>query len=817
MKSPFDLLKLLPFVLTILSFQWLSAQSSLEISAVTADARAFPLSVMGSTKKPVIYYDPQEAKVVGIAAGIFANDLAEISIVTGSRDKIAVQTDTMVSAENAVIVGTLEHSYLIQQLVKKGWINPTRLKDQWERFQILVLNKPFHKAKRLLVIIGSDRRGAAYGLMHLSRSMGVHPFTWWADIPAKKQTNLYIKGSYLSNPPSVKYRGIFLNDEDWGLQPWAAANLDTNIKDIGPNTYRKIFELMLRLKANYIWPAMHPCTKAFYYYPENPQLADDYAIVVGGSHCEPMLRNNVFEWTENFEKEYGKKPGEWRYDLNGKEIYQYWDDRLKASNKFESLYTVGMRGIHDGSMPGPKDTKLKLNLLQQVIQDQRDILSKRVSVPVSKVPQVFVPYKEVLSLYQRGMVLPDDITIMWPDDNHGYIRQFPDSAEQKRSGGHGIYYHLSYWGRPYDYLWLSSISPALMSFELMEAYKAKANRIWIFNVGDIKPAEAEIQFAMDMAWDISVGGTAAKANEYLASWAAEIFGKQLSPAIAAVKKEYYRLASNAKPEHLSKVLFQKNEYAQRINAYKDLARLSDSIRLNIPVYLQDAYFQLISYPVLSASWMNEKMGLRSVNAYNNIQKLTAYFNDSLSNGKWKQMMSWHPRDQDVFKMPVDIAKPAGSSAIADTSFLRRIQIKSYNSAIPDKLYRFLPGLGPQGVGIHFDPVSDHFTLPLTPLSFVEPVLKGAYLLEITCLPTHAKGLNLPMNIELNINHKGYQSFQTDVPAETGAWDKAILEGGIKYRVPVVMDMDGNLLIQIKMTSRRVVLSDLKLFEVKNGD
>jgi hypothetical protein len=287
-----------------------------------------------------------------------------------------------------------------------------------------------------LVIAGSDRRGTAYGIFHLSRLMGVSPFVWWADVFACKEKSSYMfQVPYISKEPSVQYRGIFINDEDWGLQPWAAKNMDTDIKDIGPKTYAKVFELLLRLKANYIWPAMHPCTRAFYYYKQNPKVADDYAIVVGSSHAEPMLRNNVFEWAVNFENEYGKKSGEWRYDTNKDIVYNYWNDRVKQATNYESVFTVGMRGVHDSGMPGPKDADEKLKLLEQIITDQRQMLQNNFKKQPDKLPQIFVPYKEVLSLYRRGMKLPDDITIIWPDDNHGYIRQLPNEAEQKRSGG----------------------------------------------------------------------------------------------------------------------------------------------------------------------------------------------------------------------------------------------------------------------------------------------------------------------------------------------------------------------------------------------
>ena len=386
-------------------------------------ATAFPLFTATST--PVIYTDAADAKVVQIAAAAFAND---INLISGKQ--IKVNNTNNITDDYAIIAGTIGQSKIIDELIKNKVIDVTAIKNKWECFSIQIIkgsndNKsakfPFRGGG--VVIIGSDRRGTAFGIFHLSRLMGVSPLVWWADVVPEKKTQLFISGNYISQTPSVQYRGIFINDEDWGMQPWAAKNMDTDIKDIGPKTYARVFELLLRLKANYIWPAMHPCTKAFYYYKQNPKVADDYAIVVGGSHCEPMLRNNVCEWAETYEEEYKKKPGEWRYDVNKDEIYKYWDDRIKEAVNYESVFTVGMRGVHDGSMPGPKDPDEKVKLLEKVIADQREILQNNFKKSPDALPQIFVPYKEVLSLYRRNMQLPDDVTIIWPDDNYGYIRQ----------------------------------------------------------------------------------------------------------------------------------------------------------------------------------------------------------------------------------------------------------------------------------------------------------------------------------------------------------------------------------------------------------
>ncbi|MDA3880000.1 MAG: glycosyl hydrolase 115 family protein, partial [Prolixibacteraceae bacterium] len=413
--------------------------------------------------------DAAEDDVVGIAVDMTATDILTI---TGNKPEVSSSLSKQIP--HVVIVGTIGRSSFINQLIDEGKIDVSQIKDQWEAHQLEIIDKPFDGVEKALVITGSDRRGTAYGLVELSRMMGVSPWVWWADVVPEKQKALYLTGpKKVVKTPSVQYRGIFLNDEDWALQPWAAKNIDTDIEDIGSKTYAKIFELMIRLKANTIWPAMHPCTKAFYFYPENKVVADKYAIVVGASHCEPLNRNNVFEWNMNFENEYGEATGDWRYDTNKRQIHRYWNDRVAESHQYENFYTIGMRGIHDSGMPGPREQDKKIELLEKVINDQREIFSSHFAGN-EQVPQLFCPYKEVLTLYQSGLELPDDITLVWDDDNHGYIRKLSTPEEQERSGGSGVYYHISYWGKPHDYLWLTTTSPSLMAYQMHKAYQFNA-------------------------------------------------------------------------------------------------------------------------------------------------------------------------------------------------------------------------------------------------------------------------------------------------------------------------------------------------------
>ena len=620
-----------------------------------AQKNDFPLFANG--RAAAILHDDGDAKVVGIAADLLGQDVQR---VTG------VDAATAFDASRAVIIGTLEGSALVREAVASG-IDVGALRGQWESYRISVVDNPLPQShpnvKRALLIIGSDRRGAAYGTFTLSESIGVSPWYWWADVPAARHANLFIAPQTLNQgPPSVKYRGIFINDEDFGLKPWASKHFDPALGDIGPQTYAKVFELMLRLRANICWPAMHEVTTAFNGFPDNKRVADDYAIVMSASHAEPMLYNNATEWHKNVD-------GEWNYLTNAAQLHKVWDERLKTNGQYENVYQVGMRGIHDSPMPGGTLDE-KARTLERVFADQRAILENRVGKPAAQVPQIFTPYKEVLGIYRTGLEVPDDVTIMWVDDNHGYLRQLSNARERKRTGGSGVYYHLSYWGAPEDFLWLSSVSPSLMSYELNKAYAYGADRVWVFNVGDIKPAEKELTFAMKMAWNINAG-TAQMALDFPRQWAGETFGPQFAAPIGQILNEYYRLAQRGKPEHLNLVSFAPAERAQRLADYRSIAARAHAIGAQIPARFKDAYFQLVLYPIVASALQNEKFLLardslqlasmgdqnalkvaaQAQSAYDGIARLTDFYNNGVAGGKWRGMMDSKQNNRASFQMP----------------------------------------------------------------------------------------------------------------------------------------------------------------------
>jgi hypothetical protein len=644
--------------------------------------------------KVMIVYAPGEPVLDSIAAELLAGDIER---VTGYRPRVS--DDIGSASGNVILIGSIR-SVWMKRLIgmtvsgsggSSGSSGTGGLEGKWECYRIRVLRHPFPHIANALVIAGSDSRGTAYGVFDISQRIGVSPWYWWADVNPVKRPRLSLDiEDFRSEPPSVKYRGIFINDEDWGLQPWAAHTLEPATGDIGPKTYARVFELLLRLKANLIWPAMHPCTKAFYYYPENVRLADDYQIVIGSSHAEPMLRNNVSEWDKAVR-------GDFNYVTNPQQVLAYWDQRVQESRNNQAIYSLGMRGIHDSGIEGVSSSSEAVPLLERIIRDQRGLLKKYVDSDIRKVPQAFTAYKEVLDIYDHHLRLPEDVTLVWPDDNYGYIQRLDDSTEERREGGSGVYYHASYWGRPHDYLWLSTTHPALIREEMTKAYEMNARNIWVLNVGDIKPAEYNIQLFMDMAYHIAPFRSSAYSKHHLADWVGNVFGKPLAPAMAAVLWEYYGLAFERKPEFMgwsqtepvtpvAHTAYNHRYYGdqaeRRIDRYSSLEKKVKELAAQTPAAEKDAFYELLYYPVVCASLMNKKFLYRdkallyaaegrlsahyyaglSREAYRQIVEETKYYNDQLAGGKWSRIMSMQPRDLPVFRPP-DIPLPeAGGQA-----------------------------------------------------------------------------------------------------------------------------------------------------------
>ena len=599
--------------------------------------------------------DASDDKVVNIAAQMLVDDVERVTTV---RSILASATSLKKLPHGATVVaGTVGHSRIIDELVRQKAIDVSSIKGKWESYIITTVNRP--RQEQLLVIVGSDRRGTAFGLTSLSESIGVSPWYWWADVTPQHKKALYVEPvTFVQGEPSVQYRGIFINDERFG--GWARWAEQKHGK-VGPETYKRVFELLLRLKANYLWPAMHPGTQAFNDDPENARLADDYAIVMGSSHCEQMLRNNEGEWKAVEQKHPGTL-GDFNYITNRQTMQNYWETRVKTNGRYENTYTLGLRGIHDYPMEGANTTAERVALMQQAIDDQRDMLRRNIKKPIQEIPQVLCTYEEVLEAYHNGLKVPEDVTLLWSDDKHGYCRNLCNPEEMKRKGGAGIYYHLSYHGDPASWIWLSPFSTSFLSTELTKAYTYGARKIWVFNVGDIKPAEKEISFVMDLAWDIN-RWKPSEAHNYIKYWATKTFGNEMAQEIADIQAGYCRLQAAGKDAHVWFVNYSAEQIEHRIAEWRALKAHATELATRIPEPLKNAYFELVSYPVCGAAMINEYQLLArrsmvratardSIGAmadanrvrqmFDSLNEWTRHYNEDILDGKWQQFFNWQP-------------------------------------------------------------------------------------------------------------------------------------------------------------------------------
>lgn len=607
-----------------------------------------------------------------------AAQLLQRDVRTVSGSEAAASTRISECGRRCVVIGRYD-SDLIKAVAKEEGVDLSALAGSWERYQRVVFSSRRDPGRQVMLIAGSDLRGTVYGVVDLTREMGVSAWEWWADVrPAARKRIEVASESFASRSPSVQYRGVFLNDEDWGLQPWAA--LHDPAKDIGPATYARIFELLWRLKANIIWPAMHDSTKPFYQVPGNAQMARDYVIVMGTSHAEPMMRNNVREWD--------KKQGAFNFFTNGDALVRYWDQRVNEVKEFENMYSVGIRGVHDSAMEGADTMQKQLEGVTAVIDLQRKLLSAAQGKPAEQIPQALTLYKEVLDIYKAGLKVQDDITLVWPDDNYGYMHQLSTAQEAQRSGGAGLYYHLSYWGRPHDYLWLGTTHPALIRDQLERAVATKTNKAWIANVGDIKPLEYLTQYFLDIAFDHQQ--LAMTPKQHLVRWLSLQFDAGRAEEIAAILLQYYDLAWERRPEFMGFsqtepiTATQRNEYMrsggeeaeQRLAKYADVVRRAETVYAALPDAQRAAFFQLVLYPVRASANLNARIlkhdlaaelaragrpaaelyARQAERAQQAIVEDTRLYNRS----KWQGMMDAAPRRLPVFDPPLfaHYGKPA---------------------------------------------------------------------------------------------------------------------------------------------------------------
>lgn len=587
----------------------------------------------------------------------------DIGRVTSSAPVLS--SDKIPKSKEIIVAGTIGKSSLIDELIRKKKIDVSDVTGKWETFIIQVVEKPFHGVSRALVIAGSDKRGTIFGIYEISRQIGVSPWYWWSDIPVVHKDALYaFPGRYVQGSPSVKYRGIFLNDESPDLSNWIRYKygsvlhrenppMPSNVANYGHEFYTRLFELMLRLKANYLWPAMW--NNAFNEDDTlNPKLADEYGIVMGNSHQEPMLRAQK-EW----DRRYQRTIGSWNYSKNPDLLESFWREGIKRNRNYESIITIGLRGANDTPMApgGPEANK---SLLEKIVDVQRKIIAGEMNSDVTKVPQLWCLYKEVQDYYNAGMRVPDDVTLLWAEDNWGNIRRLPTAEERKRSGGAGIYYHFDYHGGPRSYQWINSNPVPKIWDQLSLAKQYGADRIWIVNVGHFKGYEFPIEYFLDLAWNTNQL-TGENIHEYTRDWAAREFGPEFASDIADIMSLYTKYNGRRKPELLSPSTYSiisYNEGEKIVSDYDLLVAQAEELYKKLPAERHDAFYQLVLFPVKASALVNElyvaagkndlyfRQGRVATNTmadrvrqlFSQDTSLMGYYNRDFAAGKWNHFM-----------------------------------------------------------------------------------------------------------------------------------------------------------------------------------
>ncbi len=578
-------------------------------------------------------------RVTGVASEVEV--IAETKAIAGKK-KSSKSTPAVAIAPKTVVVGTLGKSSLIDALVKQGKIRVDDIRGQWESYII-------QSDENNLYIVGSDKRGTIYGIYDISEKIGVSPWYWWADVPARKSSALYIKnGRYMQPSPKVKYRGIFINNEEPSFCTWARTHFGGN----NSKMYTHMFELLLRLKANYLWPAMWS-SNFNEDDPMNPFLADEYGIVMGTSHHEPMMRSH-----HEYRKR-RKEVGPWDYITNRARIDSFFYEGMERNKMYDNLVTIGMRGDGDVAM-GKGDDAENIQTLKDVMAGQRDIIRKVYGKAPSAIPQLWAVYTEVQRYYDAGLTAPDDVTLLFCDNNWGYIRRIGPEKERNRKGGLGLYYHIDMNGGPWNDRWVNTTTIPKMREQLNLAYQTGIDRIWIINVGDLKPRESAIDFIMHYAWnpdDIKAG----EEMDYLSRFTAEAFGEENAAEAADLMAKYTKYNLWRKPEVETTDYFSIVNYheAERLlKLWQDLADRAEALKAKIPAEAQDAFYQLVYYPVVASAGvaqiyiyagMNQlyaKQGRVIANDYaekvhqlfEKDRQMTDYYNQVMANGKWKGMM-----------------------------------------------------------------------------------------------------------------------------------------------------------------------------------
>ncbi|MFD2034788.1 glycosyl hydrolase 115 family protein [Belliella marina] len=600
----------------------------------TKSFKSFPL-VDGSAA-PIVFDGSDEGVLLAVE-----NLQGDIQTVSGQ--KAALKTG-LIGEKKVVIIGQLGQSELIDKLVNDGKINVSSLANKWETFQIQTLENPLPGIDQALVIVGSDKRGTIFGIYELSKQIGVSPWNWWADVPAKEKKTVFINpGVYSKGTPAVKYRGIFINDEAPALSGWTQEKFG----GFNHKFYENVFELILRLQGNYLWPAMWG--RAFYDDdPLNGVLADKYGIVIGTSHHEPLMRAHA-EWSRH-----GK--GDWNYQTNKETLQDFWRTGMERQGSMEATVSLGMRG--DGDEPMSEENNIAL--LEEIIDDQRRIIEEVTGKPASETPQFWALYKEVQEYYDKGMRVPDDVTLLLCDDNWGNVRKLPAIGTKPRKGGYGMYYHFDYVGGPRNYKWVNTNPLPKIWEQMNRTYQHGVDELWVVNVGDIKPMEFPISFFLDFAWNPDAIPASA-IEDYTNTWAASQFGNQYAPQIATLLSGFGKLSGRRKPELLDHKTYSIHYYGEMESVSKEweeLENLTEFVKSKLDKKYHAAFYQLVEHPITASAnlhrlyestalnhlYFNQGRVLTNKKAdevrqyFEKDSLISHFYNNKLLDGKWSHMM-----------------------------------------------------------------------------------------------------------------------------------------------------------------------------------
>lgn len=626
--------------LTILILMPTLLYSQIEVNNQSKNKKKY-FPIVDQASATSILYDTSDEILIKKAAKFLASDIEK---VTGKKPKVLTANDQ--STSKLIIIGSIGNSPLIDQLIASNKLNVRAIRGQWERFIVQTVKNPLPGVKEALIIVGSDKRGTAYGVFTLSEKIGVSPWYWWADAPIKKSDKLFIKKErYISNSPSVKYRGIFLNDEAPALRNWA----NEKFGGFNHQFYEKIFELLLRNKANYLWPAMWRPAVFATDDPENPRVADEYGIVISTTHHEPMMRYHE-EWS-------AYKGGAWNYETNKEKLDEFWRGGIERMGNHESLVTLGMRGDGDEAMSENTAT----DLMKNIIAEQRKIIADVTGKPAAETPQVWALYKEVQDYYDKGLRVDDDILILFCDDNWGNVRILPKKEDLSHTGGYGMYYHFDFVGGPVSYRWINVTQIEKVWEQMTLSYQRGVKDLWIVNVGDLKPMELPTSFFLDLAWDVDAI-KAADLPKYYVNWANQQFGETNAKEIADILALSTKYSARRTPEMLKPDTYNIENYNEAdriIEEYNNLLDRSKKIYDNLPESHKPAYYQLVHFPIEISANLNEMyvaagknklygyQSRASTNFYADLVKekffkdaeLIKYYHEKMADGKWNHMMS----------------------------------------------------------------------------------------------------------------------------------------------------------------------------------